>query len=74
MMRARPGRMRWPENHAASDGWCTSTGERVVGRRTPESETSLPTTELTRVDLPAPVDPPTTASRGASIEVSRGMT
>ena len=66
--------MRGPENQAASEGWWMSTGERVVGRRTPGRVTSRPTTELTSVDLPAPVEPPTTASSGASSDVSRGMT
>ena len=36
--------------------------------------TWAPTTELTRVDFPAPVEPPTTARRGASMERSRGRT
>ena len=36
--------------------------------------TFSPTSELTRVDLPAPVEPPTTASSGASSVVTRGMT
>ena len=49
-------------------------GDRVVGRSTPGSVTRRPTSELTRVDLPAPVDPPTTASSGASIVISRGIT
>ncbi len=63
----------WP-NHFASSGWCTSTGERVVGRSTPGVVTRVPTSELTRVDLPAPVEPPTTASSGASRVIRRGMT
>ena len=46
----------------------------VVGRSTPGRLTRSPTMELTNVDLPAPVDPPTTASRGASIARSRGST
>ncbi len=70
--RPSPARTRSPVNHASSAGWCTSTGERVVGRSTPGRLTTAPTRELTRVDLPAPVEPPTTASSGASIEASRG--
>ncbi len=65
---------RSPSKAAASSGWCTSTGERVVGRSTPLRLTVAPSTELTSVDLPAPVDPPTTASSGASSERSRGST
>ncbi len=72
--RARPGRMRSSSNQCRSPGWCTSTGEVVVGLRTPGRLTRSPTTELTSVDLPAPVEPPTTASRGASRERSRGST
>ena len=48
------------------------TGARVVGRRTPGVVTVAPTTLLTRVDLPAPVEPPTTVSSGASRSRSRG--
>ncbi len=70
--RARPGRIRWSVNQRASSGWCTSTGDRVVGRITPGAETTRRSSELTRVDLPAPVEPPTTASRGASMVASRG--
>ncbi len=55
-------------------GLKTSTGERVVGRSTPGSVTRSPTRELTRVDLPAPVEPPTTVSSGASIWIRRGST
>ena len=72
--RSRSGRRRsWP-NQVASAGLCTSTGERVVGRSTPGSVTRVPTSELTSVDLPAPVEPPTTASSGASSVITRGMT
>ncbi len=72
--RTRSGSSRsWP-NQWASSGWCTSTGERVVGRSTPGVVTRSPTSELTSVDLPAPVEPPTTASSGASRVISRGMT
>jgi hypothetical protein len=52
----------------------TSTGERVVGRSTPDSVTTEPTREFTNVDFPAPVEPPTTASSGASRVTIRGMT
>ena len=72
--RARPGRMRASANQCRSSGWCTSTGEVVVGRSTPGRLTRAPTTELTNVDFPAPVDPPTTASSGASMARSRGRT
>ena len=72
--RASPGRMRASANQCRSSGWCTSTGEVVVGRSTPDRLTSAPTTELTRVDLPAPVEPPTTASSGASMARRRGST
>ena len=71
------GRARWcargragsaaGRTSSASSGWWTRTGERVVGRSTPGSLTRAPTSELTSVDLPAPVDPPTTVSSGASI-------
>ena len=73
-VRSRSGSTRARSNHPTSSGWWTSTGERVVGRSTPGSLTRLRTSELTRVDLPAPVEPPTTASRGASISRSRGTT
>ncbi|CAM5719072.1 hypothetical protein SFUMM280S_04087 [Streptomyces fumanus] len=61
-----------PLNQWWSSGWQTRTGVRVVGRNTPASLTRLPTRELTSVDFPAPVEPPTTASRGASGSLSRG--
>ena len=73
-LRARSGSTRSLSNHATSSGWHTSTGARVVGRSTPGSLTRRPTRELTIVDLPAPVEPPTTASSGASICRSRGST
>ena len=66
-------RRSWP-NHFASSGWCTSTGDRVVGRSTPGVVTRVPTRELTSVDLPAPVEPPTTARSGASRVIRRGIT
>lgn len=61
---------KWP----AESGWWTSTGDVVVGRSTPGRVTSEPMMLLTNVDLPAPVDPPITASAGASSEDNRGMT
>ena len=70
--RARFGRIRWDRKAPESYGWCTRTGERVVGRSTPERVTSLRTSEFVSVDLPAPVEPPMTASSGASIRRSRG--
>ena len=72
--RSRSGSSRSAPNHDASSGWCTSTGERVVGRSSPGWVTLWPTSELTSVDLPAPVEPPTTASSGASSVVTRGIT
>ena len=74
LTRSRSGSSRsWP-NQPTSSGWCTSTGERVVGRSTPGWVTWCPTSEFTSVDLPAPVEPPTTVSSGASRVVTRGMT
>ena len=70
--RAIPGRTRSPANHSASAGWWIRTGDRVVGRSTPGSLTTLPMMVFTSVDLPAPVEPPTTASTGASSCTSRG--
>ncbi len=72
--RARPGSTRALVNQLASLLWWTSTGDLVVGRITPGAVTRRPTSELTSVDLPAPVEPPTTASRGASMVASRGST
>jgi len=72
--RIRPGRMRSSSNQRASSGWNTSTGDLVVGRITPGLVTTRPIREFTSVDLPAPVDPPTTASSGASMRCSRGST
>ena len=46
----------------------------LVGRSTPGSVTRVPTREFTSVDLPAPVEPPTTASNGASRVITRGIT
>ena len=74
LTRSRSGSSRsWP-NHSASSGLKASTGERVVGRSTPGSLTLRPTSEFTSVDLPAPVEPPTTVSSGASMVISRGRT
>ena len=64
--------MRSSSNQRTSPGWQTSTGARVVGRSTPAALTCAPTRQLTSVDLPAPVEPPTTISSGASIWRSRG--
>ncbi len=72
--RSRSGSSRsWP-NQLASSGWCTSTGDLVVGRSKPGAVTRLPMRELTSVDFPAPVDPPTTVSSGASSVIRRGST
>jgi hypothetical protein len=64
--------MRSSSNQRTSPGLHTSTGARVVGRSTPAALTCAPTSEFTSVDLPAPVEPPTTISSGASICCSRG--
>src|SRR5258706_16338908 len=55
-----------------SAGWQTSTGARVVGRSTPAGLTGARTRLLISVDFPAPVEPPTTASSGASRRPRRG--
>ena len=70
--RASPGRMRSLANHPASTGACTRIGCRVVGRITPTRVRGVPTRAFTIVDLPDPVDPPTTASSGASRSARRG--
>ena len=70
--RVSDGSTRSELNQRTSSGWCTSTGQRVVGRSTPDGLTSAPTSELTTVDLPAPVEPPTTTSTGAPGSRSRG--
>ena len=63
----------WSEaNHSVSAVLCTRTGCRVVGRSTPGVVTGVPTSLFTSVDLPLPVEPPTTASNGASASRSRG--
>jgi hypothetical protein len=74
MERRRPGSIRSSANQRASSGWYTSTGDLVVGRITPGFVTTRPMREFTRVDLPAPVEPPTTASSGASMRDSLGRT
>ena len=68
---SRAGRGR-PRTTGRSSGWQTRTGARVVGRRTPAGLTAAPTRLLTSVDLPAPVEPPTTISSGASMLRRRG--
>ena len=73
-VRICPGSTRSSENQRSSAGLCTRTGERVVGRITPGCETTRPIRVLTSVDLPEPVEPPTTASSGASRLTSRGNT
>jgi hypothetical protein len=60
------------ENQDMSVGWQTRTGARVVGRSTPAGLTGVRMRLLTRVDLPAPVEPPTTTSSGASSRSSLG--
>ena len=72
-IRLRLGSTRWPSNQPASAGWCSRMGWRVVGRIAPARVTGWPTSALTRVDFPAPVDPPTTASSGASRLRYRGQ-
>ena len=71
-LRMRPGSTLSERNQATSSGWQMSTGDLVVGRSTPGRVTSARSSELTSVDLPAPVEPPTTASSGASMVVARG--
>ncbi len=61
------------ENHGRSSGWQIRTGARVVGRSTPEGETSAPASEFVMVDFPEPVEPPSTASNGASSRSSLGI-
>ena len=70
--RASPGRIRSSSNQRTSSGWQASTGNRVVGRRTPPGLTIEPIRLFTSVDLPAPVEPPTTIRTGASICRRRG--
>ena len=72
VVRASPGRIRASSNQRTSSGLHASTGTRVVGRSTPDGLTTAPTRLLTSVDFPAPVDPPTTISAGASICRRRG--
>ena len=64
---ARPGGTR-----RSRPGCRPAPGTRVVGRSTPAALTRAWTRLLTRVDLPAPVEPPTTTSSGASSRASRG--
>ncbi|WP_373688908.1 hypothetical protein [Verrucosispora sioxanthis] len=72
LVRVSPGSSSPRRNQAESAGLQTSTGDRVVGRSTPAALTRACTRLLTRVDLPAPVDPPTTTSSGASRRARRG--
>ena len=64
VVRASLGKIRWSSNQRTSSGWQASTGARVVGRRTPAGLTSVPTRLFRIVDLPAPVEPPTTIKSG----------
>ncbi len=48
-----------------------STGWRVVGRIAPDWVSGSPSRVLTRVDLPAPVEPPTTMVRGCRRALGR---
>jgi hypothetical protein len=73
-IRLRCGSTRCVANASVSRGWWVRIGCRVVGRMAPERVTGWPTIALTSVDLPAPVDPPTTASSGASSERTLGRT
>src|SRR5664280_1279316 len=61
-------------SRSVSAGLCARTGRRVVGRSTPAGLTSVRSSELTRVDFPAPVEPATTTIAGAESSVSRGIT
>ena len=72
VVRMSPGNRWLSVNQVASYGWHTRTGARVVGRSTPAGLTGARTKLFTSVDLPAPVDPPTTTSSGASSRRSRG--
>ena len=53
-------------NQSRSSRLQIRVGAVVVGRRTPARVTTSPSREFTIVDFPAPVDPPTTTSSGAS--------
>lgn len=54
----RLGNTRWSSNQPASTGLCSRIGCLVVGLMAPALVTGCPTSALTRVDLPAPVEPP----------------
>ena len=71
---AKRGSTRSDMNQARAAGEHTTTGRRVVGRTAPDRDTLRSSSEFTRVDLPEPVDPPTTTSRGASASSRRGST
>ena len=70
--RGRVGRKTFSANQSASSGWQASTGLLVVGRRMPVALTGWPTMLLTRVDLPAPVEPTRATRIGAPDWRSRG--
>jgi hypothetical protein len=59
-------------NQCMSSGWQASTGELVVGRRTPVWLTWVPTMLFTSVDLPAPVEPTRATRIGAADWRTRG--
>ncbi len=70
-------RGRSPRNVAvskcfASAGLWMTIGLAVVGRRTPAGLTVRPMSELTSVDFPAPVEPPTAMRKGAGARLIRG--
>ena len=67
---SNPPKMRSAASHNSSSGWYTSTGVKVVGRLT-EVGTCAPTKEFRSVDLPTPVEPASTATRGPSRSVPR---
>ena len=70
--RGRVGRNTFSANQSTSLGWLASTGLLVVGRRMPVLLTCFPTRLLTRVDLPAPVEPTSATSTGEPDWRSRG--
>ena len=70
----RPGRILASSNQWASPGAWMRSGRLGVGRIAEALVTFSSNIELTRVDFPDPVDPPTTATSGASRFVIRGRT
>ena len=70
--RSRVGRKRSGVRYSESSARYSKIGCRVVGRSALERDTGVPIKVFTKVDLPAPVEPPTTTVRGASKAVSRG--